>query len=117
MAANTARSASPPSEPDTPPTAVFTSQNLITIDAVRAIHSLGLQQSVALVGFDDVVLGDVVSPGLTVLAQDPAGLGRRAAELLFARLDGFDGPSEEVVLGPQLIVRGSGELRPEARVA
>jgi LacI family transcriptional regulator len=100
-----------------PPTAVFTSQNLITIDAVRAIHALGLAESVAVVGFDDVVLGDVVSPGLTVLAQDPAGLGRRAAELLFARLDGFDGPSEEVVLGPQLIVRGSGELRPEARAA
>ena len=102
---------------DAPPTAIFTSQNLITIDAVRAIHYLGLAESVAVVGFDDVVLGDVVSPGLTVLAQDPAALGRRAAELLFARLDGFDGPSEEVVLGPKLIVRGSGELRPEARAA
>jgi LacI family transcriptional regulator len=102
---------------ESPPTAIFTSQNLITIDAVRAIHSLGLAESVALVGFDDVVLGDVVSPGLTVLAQDPAGLGRRAAELLFARLDGFDGPSEEVVLAPTLIARGSGELRPEARAA
>ena len=27
-----------------PPTALFTSQNLITIDAVRAIHDLGLQR-------------------------------------------------------------------------
>jgi LacI family transcriptional regulator len=90
---------------------VFTSQNLITIDAVRAIHSLGLAQSVALVGFDDVVLGDVVSPGLTVLAQDPAALGRRAAELLFSRLDGAGGPSQRVVLEPTLIARGSGELR------
>jgi LacI family transcriptional regulator len=95
-----------------PPTAVFTSQNLITIDAVRAIHDLGLQRSVALVGFDDVVLGDVVEPGLTVLAQDPGGLGRAAAELLFARLDGFDGPSREIVLEPTLVVRGSGELPP-----
>ncbi len=102
---------------DDPPTAIFTSQNLITIDAVRAIHALGLAQSVALVGFDDVVLGDVVSPGLTVLAQDPAGLGRCAAELLFSRLDGFDGPTREVVLQPTLIARGSGELRPTARRA
>jgi LacI family transcriptional regulator len=95
-----------------PPTAVFTSQNLITIDAVRAIHDLGRARSVALVGFDDVVLGDVVDPGLTVLAQDPAGLGRTAAELLFARLDGFDGPSREIVLAPTLVARGSGELPP-----
>ncbi|HTN24467.1 MAG TPA: LacI family DNA-binding transcriptional regulator [Solirubrobacteraceae bacterium] len=93
-----------------PPTAVFTSQNLITIDAVRAIHDLGLAQRVALVGFDDVVLADVVVPGLTVVAQDPLGLGRAAAELLFARIDGFDGPSREIVLAPRLIARGSGEL-------
>jgi len=91
-------------------TAIFTSQNLITIDAARAIHSLGLSRTVALVGFDDVVFGDVVQPGLTVLAQDPVGLGRRAAELLFARLDGFDGPTQEVVLEPTLVERGSGEL-------
>ncbi len=95
-----------------PPTAIFTSQNLITIDAVRAIHDLGQARSVALVGFDDVVLGDVVKPGLTVLAQDPAGLGRAAAELLFARLDGFDGPSRQIVLAPTLIARGSGEVAP-----
>jgi LacI family transcriptional regulator len=97
---------------DDPPTAVFTSQNLITIDAVRAIHDLGRARSTALVGFDDVVLGDVLEPGLTVLAQDPAALGRAAAELLFSRLDGFDGPSRRVVLAPTLISRGSGELAP-----
>ena len=93
-----------------PPTAVFTSQNLITIDAVRALHDLGRATSVALVGFDDVVLGDVVEPGLTVLAQDPVGLGRTAAERLFARVDGDDGPSQQIVLEPTLVERGSGEL-------
>ena len=95
-----------------PPSALFTSQNLITIDAVRAIHDLGLQHSVAVVGFDDIALADVVAPGLSVIAQDPAGLGRAAAQLLFARLDGFDGPSREVVLAPRLLARGSGELPP-----
>jgi LacI family transcriptional regulator len=95
---------------DDPPTAIFTSQNLITIDAVRALHDLGVARTVALVGFDDVVLGDVVEPGLTVLAQDPVGLGRTAAKLLFARLDGAGGPTRQVVLEPTLIARGSGEL-------
>jgi LacI family transcriptional regulator len=95
-----------------PPTALFTSQNLITIGAVRALHSLGLHERVALVGFDDIVLADAVSPGLTVVAQDPGGLGRAAAELLFERLDGFDGPSRRVELPTRLIARGSGELAP-----
>jgi LacI family transcriptional regulator len=93
-----------------PPTAIFTSQNLITIDAVRALHALDLQHTIALVGFDDVALADVVAPALTVVAQDPAALGREAATQLFARLDGDDGPTRELVLPTALVVRGSGEL-------
>src|SRR5258705_1918769 len=37
-----------------PPTALFTSQNLITIGSVQALHHVGLEHSIALVGFDDV---------------------------------------------------------------
>jgi LacI family transcriptional regulator len=95
-----------------PPTALFTSQNLITIAAVRAIHDLRMQRTVAHVGFDDVALADVVEPGLTVMAQDPGALGRSAAELLFSRLDGYDGPSRRVVHPATLVERGSGELAP-----
>jgi LacI family transcriptional regulator len=97
---------------DDPPTAIFTSQNLITIEAVRAIHDLSMQRKVAHVGFDDVALAEVVEPGLTVVAQDPFALGRSAAELLFSRLDGYDGPSRQIVHQTTLIERGSGELRP-----
>jgi LacI family transcriptional regulator len=96
------------------PTALFTSQNLITIEAVRAMHEMGRQHTVALVGFDDVVLADVLEPGLTVVSQDPAALGRAAAELLFSRLDGYDGPSRRLVLETTLVERGSGELAPGA---
>jgi LacI family transcriptional regulator len=93
-----------------PPTALFTSQNLITIEAVRALHDLGLQQRVAHVGFDDVTLADVVEPAITVVAQDPRAIGTRAAELLFERLDGHAGPARQVVIPVTLVPRGSGEL-------
>ena len=95
-----------------PPTALFTGQNLISIGAVRAVHDLGLQHDVAIVSFDDVQLADALDPGLTVVAQDPRGLGRTAAELLFERVDGYDGPSRTVTLPTVLIQRGSGELPP-----
>jgi LacI family transcriptional regulator len=93
-------------------TALFTSQNLVTVGAVEALRDLGLHHEVAIVGFDDVLLADALEPALTVVAQDPVGLGRRAAELLFARLDGEAGPSQRVVLPTTLIERGSGELAP-----
>ncbi|MEN3283851.1 MAG: LacI family transcriptional regulator [Solirubrobacteraceae bacterium] len=96
-------------QPD-PPTAIFTSQNVITVAVVRAIHKLEMQHTLAHVGFDDVALADVVEPGLTVIAQDPIAIGRGAAELLFSRVDGYDGPSRHVTHPATLIPRGSGEL-------
>ncbi len=51
---------------------------------------------------------------LTVVAQDPAELGRRAAQLPWARLDGDDSPSREVTIPPTLVRRGSGELQAPA---
>jgi LacI family transcriptional regulator len=95
-----------------PPTAVFAAQNLITIEVVRALHDIGLAAKIGMVGFDDVALADVVRPGVTVVAQDPTALGRQAAELLFSRLDGYDGPSRRLVLDTRLVARGSGEIAP-----
>lgn len=91
-------------------TALFTGNNRITVTAVRTLA--GRERPVALVGFDDFELADLLSPGVTVVAQDPAELGRRAAARLFRRLGGTTGPPETLVLGTRLIARGSGELPP-----
>jgi LacI family transcriptional regulator len=98
-------------DPD-PPTALFTAQNLITIGAIRALRERGLQHEIALVGFDDVTLADQMQPGITVVMQDPYALGRRAAELLFSRLDGDGAESQLVVMPTELVPRGSGEIAP-----
>ncbi len=95
-----------------PPTAIFSAQNLITVGAMRTVHRLGVQRSIAFVGFDDLPLADVVDPGITVVAQDPYGIGRQAAELMFSRMDGYHGPSRHVTLATPLIQRGSGEIPP-----
>jgi LacI family transcriptional regulator, galactose operon repressor len=93
-----------------PPTAFFTSQNLLTIGGLRALRNARLHHRVALIGFDDVPLADMVEPGVSVVAQDPQALGRTAAELLFRRLDGDESAAVHAVLPVNLIARGSGEL-------
>ena len=97
---------------DDSPTAIFAAQNLITLGAVTALRERGLQHEVALVGFDDLPLAEAVDPGLTVVAQDANGVGRAAAEALFARLDGDREQTRTVVLPTTLIARGSGEIAP-----
>jgi len=95
-----------------PPTAVFSAQNLVTIGALRALRERGRHRDTALVGFDDVVLADLMEPGLTVVAQHPEDIGRIAAERVFARLDGDDSPAQQTIVGTTLIERGSGEITP-----
>lgn len=94
-----------------PPTALFASQNLVTIGAVKALHRAGLHEKIALVGVDDFPLADILTPGITVITQDTAQLGGLAARLLFARIDGDDSPPRTHVVPTGMIVRGSGEIR------
>ncbi len=95
-----------------PPTAIFASQNLVTLGVIRALRELGLHRDVALVGFDDIPLGDLLEPGITVVSQDPHAIGRLAAERVFSRLDGDNSPASRLVVPTRLIPRGTGELRP-----
>ena len=94
-----------------PPTALFAGQNLLTIGAYRALRRLNLHHTIALVGFDDFLLADLLEPGITVVAQDAAALGRAAAEQLFRRIDGDRSPSVHEVIPTRLIARGSGEVK------
>jgi LacI family transcriptional regulator len=93
-----------------PPDAIFASRNVISVGVVQALHKLGLQHRIALVGFDDIPLADLVDPGITVVAQDPTEIGRRAAQRLFDRLHGNEAPPSVHVVATQLVQRGSGEL-------
>lgn len=102
------------SRPD-PPTALFTAQNLITIGAVRALRRLGREHTTALVGFDDFQLADLLTPGITVVSQDPTAIGRLAANLLFARLDGTAAAPSVYLVPTTLVRRGSGEIPPNSQ--
>ena len=89
------------------PTALFTANNRNTVGALKALRATGADA--ALVGFDDFELADLL--GATVVRFESADLGRRASALAFARLDGNDGPPETIVVGTELVARGSGERR------
>ncbi|MEN2417778.1 LacI family DNA-binding transcriptional regulator [Streptomyces rimosus] len=93
-----------------PVTALFAGNNRVTVTAVRVLAER--PRPVALVGFDDFELADLISPAITVVAQDAARLGRTAATMLFHRLDGTDGPPRREEIPTRLIPRGSGELPP-----
>lgn len=95
-----------------PPTAVFSGQNLVTIGIVRALRAAGAQHRIAVIGFDDFPLADLLEPDITVIAQDPASIGKLATELLFQRIDGDTSPARDYVLPTRLVERTSGAIAP-----
>ncbi len=99
------------SRPDRP-TALFSAQNLVTAGVLRAIQRRNLHHRIAVIGFDDLPLAELLTPALTAVTQDPALIGRTAAELLFARLDGDQSPPRRRVIPTRLLARGSGEIPP-----
>jgi LacI family transcriptional regulator len=94
------------------PTALVSAQNYFTIGAYTALRKRGLWGRVAVVGFDDFPLAEMLDPPVTVVAHDPVELGLTAAQLLLRRLDGDRSASEHIVCKVQLVPRGSGEIEP-----
>lgn len=101
---------------DAPPTAVFAARNVICLGAVHCLRDRDLNQSVALVGFDEVSVADFVDPKISIVSQDTRTLGERAVEILLSRLDGDTGPVRTDIVPTVMVRRGSGEIAPAHRV-
>ena len=81
---------------ENPPTAFFTANNLTTRYTLQALIGSGVRvpEEVALIGFDDFELAEILHPTLTVVRQPASELGRVAANLLFDRIKRDEFPEE-----------------------
>jgi len=92
-----------------PPDAIFVSNNLMTLGALRALHELSVRipEDVALVGFDDMPWAGDLNPPLTAVAQPGYEMGQQAVQLLLRRLAQPDASFCKIMLQSRLIVRQS----------
>ena len=98
------------------PTAVFCSNDMTALGALRAIRTRGLSvpEDVSLAGFDDLFLAQYTEPPLTTIRQPKHQMGRLAAETLLTILGGSKSTHNIQVPG-ELIVRQSTAPPREAR--
>lgn len=95
-----------------PPDAVFTLKNSSTSAVVQVLRQLrvSIPSRLALLGFDDFELAATLHPSISVVQQPIEDLGRTAAELLFAQLEGHPSKKtqrEPIVLPNRLVLRRS----------
>lgn len=105
---------------DNPPTAFFCANNRMTTYLMLALFELGIRvpEQVAVIGFDDVEMANVLQPTLTVVRQPVEAMGTIAANMLFDRLKMKveDRPVEgtRTTLPVELILRSSCGCSPPA---
>jgi LacI family transcriptional regulator len=93
-----------------PPTAVFVANNLMTVGALKAVSAMRVPvpRQISIIGFDDLDLGALLSPPLTVVHRPMVEQGVLAARLLLSRLvDGSREAPQRVVLPTRLLERSS----------
>jgi LacI family transcriptional regulator len=95
------------------PTAIFIASDTVALGALRAIRRAGLHvpDDLAIVGFDDVPLIDLIDPPLTTVRLPAYGLGWGAADMLI-RLIGKENIAQPfVTLETELIIRKSSGVK------
>jgi LacI family transcriptional regulator len=76
----------------------------MSVGVLKAMHDAGTTIDVA--GFDDLELAELLAVPLALVTYDAVALGRRAAELLFARIGGDATPPRRITLPTTLTVHG-----------
>jgi DNA-binding LacI/PurR family transcriptional regulator len=92
------------------PTAVFAINDVMAVVLLKAARASGLEvpRDLSLVGFDDVpIITSLFDVPLTTVTQDAQAMGKRAAELLFERIQGYNAPGRRELLPTRLKVRAS----------
>jgi LacI family transcriptional regulator len=97
-----------------PPTAVFSCNNKMTLGLMRALGELRIScpERVSVLGFDDFDWTSSFIPHLTAVSQPTYEMGRRATEILLHKIvhdkDGTGGVEEHLVVLPnELRIRDS----------
>lgn len=90
-------------------TALVAFNDVSAFGAIRALQDCGLQvpNDVSVTGFDDIKLAAYSFPRLTTINQSLVEIGRLATQTLLNRIHGTSELKRELIVEPQLVVRGS----------
>jgi LacI family repressor for deo operon, udp, cdd, tsx, nupC, and nupG len=94
---------------DTLPTAFMCVNDATAVGVLSGLTARGydLPHDFSVIGFDDVPQATYVSPALTTIRQPRTAIGRQAMSLLIKSLSDRQTERQEILLMPDLIVRGS----------
>lgn len=94
-------------------TAIISGNRLMSLGLLQALRDtpgVHYAESVTMVGFGDFPLAGMTKPGITVITQPAVKLGSQAAQLLIERIETPSLDPRRIIVGADLMVRGSEQL-------
>lgn len=90
-------------------TAVLCSGDMLAIGLMKKIRELGFDtpKDLSVIGYDDIMVANVVYPGLTTIHQDVTEKGFRSAQIIIDTLENNRKGNISINLKPKLIIRES----------
>jgi LacI family transcriptional regulator len=90
-------------------TAIVAANDRLAMGCYDTLAAAGLRcpEDVSIVGFNDMPFIDRLQPPLTSVRVPQREIGTTAADLLLAQLGDGEAAAQEILLEPELIVRGS----------
>ena len=90
-------------------TAIVAAADILAIGSVKGLYEAGktVPGDYSVVGFDDLVISQYLTPGLTTVKQQISLKGQKAVELLLKHIENPSLPKQEEILPLELVERGS----------
>lgn len=94
--------------PEQRPTAIFAHNDMLAVGVLDSIAEAGLRcpDDISVIGYNDAPLSDHLATPLTTVKLPAFEIGKHAARLALAAVDGTGTP-ERVMLSPQMVLRDS----------
>lgn len=91
------------------PTSIICSNDLTAIGVMKTLQNDGISvpDRVSIIGLDNIMLSEIVTPSLTTIALERYLIGKSAAELLLNRIKNKDMPKQTKYFDTKLIIRES----------
>jgi LacI family transcriptional regulator len=101
------------------PGAVFAASDMMAAGAYRAIREAGLSipDDISIVGFDDVAVASQLDPPLTTIRQPIHRMGAQAVEILINLIQQTETQTTQIIMRPELVVRGSCGCNPISKIS
>lgn len=90
------------------PTAVFCIEDILAIELIRYLHKRGLQvpEDISVISIDDIILSNMIYPGLTTVVLDKEKIGNCAVDMLIDLINHRE-VQNTVIASSDIIVRDS----------